>query len=413
MLQEKWFPAPARALTTIAVVVILASAAWAGPKYKVLHAFTGGKDGGGLWGSLLVDNQGNIYGTTVAGGPKGKGGTVFKLTRQANDTWAEAILYNFCSKPECKDGGGSSAGLIFDREGNLYGTTMDGGGPYTTGTVFEMKPGSNGWIFSTIHRFGRNDPANGPYGGVVVDQLGNLYGVGGWAFELTLIHDHWKETLIHAFSCQHSGGCVVLDHPILDTTGNLYGTTERGGTRAAGTVYQLRHTSDGWKESVLHDFPSFHNDGQVPGVGALVSDDSRNLYGTTDQGGSNTCVDVGCGTVFKLTPGSNGDWKETILYNFAGNAKGSGPGGGVVRDGAGNLYGTTVYGGTTSCDCGVVYKLAPNSKGKWKYTVLHRFTGYDGAQPDANLILDSKGNLYGTTATGGASGAGVAFELIP
>jgi uncharacterized repeat protein (TIGR03803 family) len=178
-------------------------------------------------------------------------------------------------------------------------------------------------------------------------------------------------------------------------------------------VYRLRRSASGWKESVLYSFGDFHDDGQIPGVGALVSDGSGNLYGTTVQGGRNTCVDVGCGTVFKLTPGANGDWKETILYSFKGNANGSGPGAGVVLDAAGNLYGTTVYGGTTSCSCGVVYKLAPGSSGKWTYTVLHRFTGSDGAQPDANLILDSKGNLYGTTITGGAGGYGVAFELTP
>jgi uncharacterized repeat protein (TIGR03803 family) len=110
---------------------------------------------------------------------------------------------------------------------------------------------------------------------------------------------------------------------------------------------------------------------------------------------------------------ADGRWKETVLYNFKGGASGYGPGAGVVRDNAGNLYGTTVYGGSSQCDCGVVFELSPRKSGRWEYTVLHTFIGSDGAQPDANLILDDKGNLYGTAATGGAGGYGVAFELTP
>jgi uncharacterized repeat protein (TIGR03803 family) len=174
----------------------------------------------------------------------------------------------------------------------------------------------------------------------------------------------------------------------------------------------LDPSSSGWKEQVLHSFPAFPKDGQVPGVGALVFDASGNLYGTTSEGGANTCF-AGCGTIFRLTQETDGRWKETILYNFKNGASGFSPGAGVVLDQAGNLYGATTYGGTSSRGCGVVYKLAPGANGNWTYTVLHRFTGSDGAQPDANLILDSKGNLYGTTATGGANGGGVVFELTP
>jgi uncharacterized repeat protein (TIGR03803 family) len=117
--------------------------------------------------------------------------------------------------------------------------------------------------------------------------------------------------------------------------------------------------------------------------------------------------------VYRLAQQANGTWKETILYDFQQGATGYGPGGGVARDNAGNLYGTTIYGGSPQCGCGVVYKLAPNKHGQWKYTVLHTFRGSDGAQPDANLILDEKGNLYGTAATAGPYGAGVVFEVTP
>lgn len=166
-----------------------------------------------------------------------------------------------------------------------------------------------------------------------------------------------------------------------------------------------------WKEHILHSFGSFQNDGKVPSLGQLAMDRS-NLYGTTNQGGANICVDVGCGTVYKLTPQPKGGWTETILYNFT--PAGYGPGGGVTFDQAGNLYGTTIYGGAFGC--GTIYKLALvllalNSD--WQFTPLHSFTGSDGCQPDANLTLGPDGNLYGTTATGGAGGAGVVFEITP
>jgi uncharacterized repeat protein (TIGR03803 family) len=186
-------------------------------------------------------------------------------------------------------------------------------------------------------------------------------------------------------------------------------STGLSGAHNLGVVYELSPRTDGgWKKRILHDFcfkgPPNCQDGHTPGVGALTMDSSGNVYGTTAGGG---CCG---GTVFRLTRQADGRWKETVLYDFRGGASGFEPGAGVVLDKAGNLYGTTIYGG--SC-CGVVFKLSPKENGKWKYTVLHTFTGYDGAQPDANLIRDDNGNLYGTTATGGAGGAGVAFELTP
>jgi uncharacterized repeat protein (TIGR03803 family) len=273
-----------------------------------------------------------------------------------------------------------------------------------------------------LYSFGtRKNDGGEPYAGLVMDEAGNLYGagargglhLGGTIFELTWGSGGWSERMLHQFPSRAGDGGAVFAGLIMGPGGNLYGTTEAGGAHKAGTVYQIRHTARGWEENVLHSFPAFSNDGEVPGVGALVSDGSGNLYGTTSQGGSHICVDVGCGTLFELTPETNGQWKETILYDFVGNAKGNGPGAGVVMDKKGNLYGTTIYGGSSECGCGVVYELSPSANGKWKYTVLHAFIGSDGAQPDANLILDSKGNLYGTTATGGAGGAGVAFELTP
>jgi len=396
----------------LAIVFALVPDAFAATKYKVLHAFGAGKDGTILWGSLTLDGKGNLYGTTAGGGAHGYG-TVFQLTPKPDGSWEDTILYSFRDPYKTNDGGTPSASLTFDGAGNLYGTTTVGGGSYTDGTVFELSPGTHNWSETVIHRFGRNDKASGPWGGVIRDGSGHLYGVGGCAFKLSSeAGGRWNEHILHCFPAFDGDGRGELDRPILDATGNLYGTTEKGGSYRGGTAYELRLTSAGWKERILHSFPAFSSDGQVPGVGALVLDGAGNLYGTTGQGGSNTCGDVGCGTVFKLTRKANGDWKETILYSFAVGSSGSGPGAGVVLDQAGNLYGTTIYGGT-NCYCGVVYKLAPQANGKWRYTVLHTFIGSDGAQPDANLILDDKGNLYGTTAIGGAAGAGVAFELTP
>jgi len=199
--------------------------------------------------------------------------------------------------------------------------------------------------------------------------------------------------------CADGGGAVAS--MILDKKGNLYGTTYGGGAhQGGGTAFKVRHLPDGsWKERVLHSFRSFRYDGIAPSNGSLAFDGAGNLYGTTFQGGSHVCGEVNCGTIYRLSPQPSGHWKETILYNFDQGAGGYSPGGGVVIDQAGNLYGTT-GGGGGRCDCGVIYKLSPNPDDTWTY-------------PDANLIFDKKGNLYGTTIAGGPGGYGVVFELTP
>ncbi len=401
MPQKTWSAAPSKAKMTVAVALILLGSAWAAPKYKVLHAFTGGADGGGLWSSLLLDKQGDVYGTT-------SGNTAFKLMSHANGKWSLKVLHTF---GEGNDGSGLIGGLIFDAEGDLYGTTVFGGGPYRYGTVFELTAGSDGWKETVLHRFGFNSHGCCPQASLVMDNAGNLFGTASVAFELSPGADGWKETVLHDFTGEHGDGEGAYAGLTMGAAGNLYGTTEYGGGSqncdgGCGTVYQLSPTSGGkWKETILHRFQA-HWDGSYPGIGALILDDAGNVYGTADGGNS------GYGVVFKLAPAHSGGWKETVLYNIAGGAEGAEPTAGVVMDNAGNLYGTTNAGGT-GCGCGVVYKLSLGAKGKWTYTVLHAFAGYDGAGPTANLILDSKGNLYGTTATGGTGGYGVAFELTP
>lgn len=378
--------------------------AWAAPKYKILHAFGNGQDGAGAYGSLLLDKKGNLYGTTSGGGLYSYG-TVFELTPGSGGQWDESILYNF--ENNGSDGCTSVSGLAFDTNGDLYGAS-ERCGEFGYGAVFELTPGSGSWSESVLFSFNLHDGCC-PQGGAVVVNGGNVYGAGGVAFELSRGSSGWTETILHDFNRDRRDGYLPLGGVIRDASGNLYGTTEVGGNRcgssSCGTVFELSPLAGGdWKETVLFRFNS--HDGAWPSD-ALFMDGSGALYGTTINGG---CCG---GVVFKLAPRSDGHWKESTVYEFKGGASGFLPGPGVVMDNAGNLYGATDGGGSPQCSCGVVYKLSPKKNGKWKYTVLHTFLGSDGAQPAANLTLDDKGNLYGTTSTGGPYFDGVAFELTP
>ncbi len=358
-------PALIRAALVFLILPVVSPAAWAAPKYEVLHAFGSGDDGAGLWGSLALDREGNAYGTTSGGGTHGHG-IVFELVRGSGNTWSEAVLHNFPSFPN--DGEGPTSGLTLDATGDLYGTTQGDGGPYKWGTVFELSPGTDVWKETVIHRFEFNSRGCCPYAGVIMDKAGNLFGTAHAAFVLSLGADGWTETVLHDFTGQHGDGSVPFAGVILDAAGNLYGTTEQGGRGGGcgggcGTAFELRRQADGkWKETIMHSFGTFNGDGAFPGVGALAIDGSGNLYGTTSIGGS-----TGNGTVFGLAPGADGHWKETVVYSFKGGANGVEPGAGVVMDGAGNLYGTTTGGGDPNCGCGLVYELAP--RGRWQVEV--------------------------------------------
>jgi uncharacterized repeat protein (TIGR03803 family) len=392
-----------------------------GPTFTVLHAFTGLSDGAFPSASLVRDNAGNLYGTAAGGGAYGHG-VVFKL----GATGKETVLHSFTGG---KDGAQPEAGLVRDVAGNLYGTTRTGG-VYGYGVVFKLDTTSKEIV---LHSFtGGADGANPNFGdpGLLRDVAGNLYGTTGAGGDLACrfvpaalvgsgfpgcgvvfkLDTTSKETVLHRFT----GGADGADPAtglVRDAAGTLYGTTFGGGDLACGggsgcgVVFKLDTTG---KETVLHKFTG-GADGAAPSTAAgLVRDTAGNLYGTTFTGGHG-CFG-GCGVVFKL--GTTG--KETVLHTFTGGADGAGPEAGLVRDNAGNLYGTTDSGGDLTCGggsgCGVVFKLDTTGK----ETVLHTFTGgKDGAFPAGRLIQDSAGNLYGTAQSKGAFFSGVVFKLTP
>jgi uncharacterized repeat protein (TIGR03803 family) len=399
----------------------------ASAKYWVLHNLAGGSaDGCFSYAGLVFDAVGDLYGTTISCGAYDYG-TAFKLEVRTN--WAEVILHSFDS--DRNDGRDPWAGLIFDPVGSLYGTTGAGG---LIGTIFELMPSSGGgWTESVLHSFDylKGDGAQ-PFAGLVFDKAGDLYGTtrdggppgggGGTVFELSPSSGSggdWTETIIYGFTAKNDGSEPQAGLT-WDGSGNLYSTTTFGGgyyqhcSPGCGTVFKLIPTSGGgWKEHILHRFNWAPGgpDGYAP-YASVIFDNAGNLYGTTAAGGSSSGCFNGCGTVFKLTPLSNGRWKETILHSFHFDQDGYAPFAGLIMDKAGNFYGTTTWGGINNA--GTVFKLARGSNGRWNYTVLHRFTGPDGAQSSAGLIFDKAGkHLYGTTTLGGKYNAGVVFEITP
>jgi len=329
--------------------------------------------------------------------------------------------------------------LIFDAAGNLYGTTGNGG-QYSQGNVFELSPQGGGvWTFKELHSFGDGNDGQSPWGGsLLLDPSGNLYGTtryGGTAlcdplqpvgcgivFELSpTAGGDWTYKVLHDFNGNGAGTDGY--HPngglIMDSSGNLYGTTLSGGIYASalvgGTVFELKPTAKGaWKEQVLHNFSGGLYDGNYPQC-TLAFDSAGNLYGTTNLGGVANVLLGGNGTVFQMTHTAGG-WSERLILNFNADSSGfSGvaPLAGVIFDKAGNLYGTTEYGGTYLY--GNVFELTRSGGNKWTETVLHsfNFNGQDGQEPWDPLILDATGNLYGTTFQGGVAGAGTVFKLTP
>jgi uncharacterized repeat protein (TIGR03803 family) len=429
-------------LAGLVLVLAVASGAWAASE-KVLYAFHG-NDG---WAptSVILGADGALYGTTMNGGTNcGQSddcGVVFQLTRGSDGKWSETVLHDFGGS----DGWFPNGSLVADKAGNLYGTTVYGGSKGCSnlgcGLVFELVRGrGDKWTYKVLYNFGSGGGL-WPYAGMIFDSNGNLYGTtsgggnfnaceGGCGVVFELSPDrkgNWTETVLHSFGGGDGNGPRA---PLtLDAAGSLYGTTQFGGVQGTGTVFELTLGKGGkWTEQLLYSFGGYDTkDGDQPLYG--VTFDARgDLFGTTQFGGM--VGQQGWGTAFRLTPAGGGKWKETILHAFDRAGRGGGYlGSGLILDDAGNLYGTTLEGGRLGCPgsggggCGVVFRLAPCENGRWAEVVLHAFGVRDGSHPGGGLAFDSSGNLIGVTDQGGYvggvcagkynPGCGVVFEVTP
>ena len=405
------------------VLVLFVSPLAQAQQFSVIHSFTGGTDGANPYAALAMDRAGKLYGTTFFGGDGpcndnvgDQGcGVVFRLANSGS-SWIHTPLYSFTGNDN-NDGAGPYAGVTISPSGKLFGTTAAGGEVTCSventpgcGTVFSLTPptsfckaSSCPWTETVLFRFTYGRDGWYPQGTVVLDSVGNLYGTtyyggdtaqNGTIYELSPSDSSWQENVLYSFSGDNDGGNPVAGLTF-DTSGNLYGTTA-----SSGTVFQLTKTGSSWTKNTLHTFVG-GGDGLNPLAG-LIFDSAGNLYGAASGGGGDDS-----GTVFELSP-SMGSWTFATLYGGFTGGLGAGPRGNLVMDTAGNLYGTTNESGANQF--GSVFKLS-FANGGWIYTDLHDFNGSDGKYPVGGMVIDGAGDLYGTTTAGGVHGYGVVFKI--
>jgi uncharacterized repeat protein (TIGR03803 family) len=436
-----------RLLLFVFVVCLLASPALSQTE-TVLYTFTGGSDGGLPWGSLVMDRDGNLYGTTSEYGdgpcnfPYQGCGTVFELSPE-NGAWIFNVLYTFQGG---EDGANPAGTLTLDAQGNLYGTTMFGGSlsSFGYGTVFELKRTGSRWTEEVLHRFAGGADGESPTD-VVPDENGDLYGTTSFGGDMNCSTEDgagcgvvfqlrpsrartWIYKILHTFHGGNDGAepdsGVTFGpkhvHVPFEPADGIYGVTKWGGASTllgGGIVFHLVPVGNSWKYRILYSFGEWPAGGSA---GPLIFDNKGNVYGVTENGGH--C----CGTIFELQPPNlqSRFWRESDLWPFHD------PGflspvykGGVVRDSSGNLYGTTDEGGTTA-DFGTAFRLTRTTNtwsiGTWNETAVYGFPGGAGGQsPRTGLILDGRGNAYGMTQGGGLAncsafgqpGCGVVYEI--
>jgi uncharacterized repeat protein (TIGR03803 family) len=422
-----------RMLPVAALALLAATCAWSSSAH-VLYNFTFVANPSS---GLTIDAAGNAYGTTSAGGYANKG-----VVYQLSPTTGGHLIYAFHGS----DGSFPQGNLVFDPAGNLYGTTVHGGannppecrignnGP-GCGVVFKLTPPPHGgglWTETVLYNFcsaaNCTDGVN-PVAGVILDSAGDLYGTTegggnpgcndsqglgcGTVFELQPSQSGWTESVLYAFTGTSFDGGNPLGSLVFDGAGNLFGTVLGPGPAEGGSAFQLSPSGENWSFTVIYGFDGFV--GSKDGAGSeagLIFDSMGNLYGTTAFGG-----DFGSGTAFELTSAA-GSWTESILYSFAGGNDGLEPKSSLVFDSSGRLYGTTFAGGDTKgCllgGCGTVFRLTPGQGGLWTES-LFRFpaNGSLGAEPSTPVFLDGAGNIYGTTPIGGSAASGVVFKLVP
>jgi uncharacterized repeat protein (TIGR03803 family) len=355
--------------------------------------------------ALVADGNGNFYGTTTSGGANNCG-SLFELS-QAAGKWTETTLYSCTPHGPVPNGP-----LTFDKSGNIYGVTQS----YNSGSILEFTRGANGtWTESVVHQFPSSEGM--PNLDLTLDSSGNLYGTtqldstgyNGEVFQLSPQSGTWNETILYKFPAPDRAGAPAAG-VIFDSKGNLYGPTLDGlrANDSGGGVYELSPRPSGpWTFTLIYSFSVTLGGGPFS---RLVFDSNGNLYGAAAQGNIH-------GIIFQLTPDSNSTWKETTLHTFDSGIDGYFPTGAPIFDQSGNLYGSTLWGGN-GCNenvCGIVYELSPNDEGGWKETILHRFeSATDGSEPNPGVVLDSSGNLYGTTYFGGSRyGYGTIYEITP
>jgi hypothetical protein len=418
-----------------------ANGAFAESKYKVIYSFQN-TDGAHPTSDLTLDAAGNLYGTSGGGNGTecngGPCGTVFELERTPTG-WKHHVLYAFQGG---NDGGLPLAGVTFDSAGNLFGTTSFLG-PEGYGTVFKLTPKSNGgWTEEVIYSFSLTGEAgNTPDTDLVFDNQGNLYGTTansstgqacingcGAVFELApQVDGSWTETTLHAFTGSPDGG-DPSSPVILDSAGNVYGVTEIGGTGVCfpqtlyeeelncGTAYKLEPGAGGWKESIIYNFVRGGGNAVYPS-GALNFDENGNLYGTSFAGGN------GYGSVFELHPREDGTWWQSQQHMFYGKPDGRELFtdfavlvlGRLVMDPQGEIFGVNTFGGAEFG--GVVFKLQAGKSG-WRTTILHAFPSTGSAVVvNPGLVSDAEGHLYSVTQYGGSTscsgGCGTVYEITP
>ncbi len=402
-----------RSAPTLAVVGLLLGPD-AAAQLRVLYSFD--EDEGSYPDTdLVMDAEGHLYGMTVEGGDFG-GGTVFELAPTATG-WEHSVLHAFTGGA---DGGQPYGGVTLDDQGNLYGTAVVGGSGGVCvedgcGVVFKLTKSGAGWTHGVIHDFTGGNDGFGPGGPVSFDAAGNLYGMTptGGAFGIGIVFQlapqpdgTWTESVIHAFTGGEDGGAASAGRLLVDASGTIRGVATVGGAHGAGTVFELAPAPGGtWTFTTLYAFQG-QPDGVFP-YGGLVSDAAGSLYGTTYYGGSK-----GLGVVYRLSL-VNGIWTESVLHGFAGGRDGASSISGLALASNGSLFGTSSEGGA-GCNCGTIFELAPQPDGSWKASVAHRFEGSpDGAYPYAGLVADPSGTLYGATVRGGADDDGTVFGFQP